>query len=193
MAAKKRSDEIENAAPVNVFEPDLQASQGFKMDDLFEAYNKKLGEVSTRKIAINERIARNREALSRINQLIEQLSLKAAQETGLTWQNAIVRNVAAEIQKVFAAASVEVTPMNGSVVLTVSKRGISPADRMRGQDSKALTLVQMENGGIGVRDFSQDTGEYPAGSLGALAGLNFKVVPVPSDRIIPSLVEWILK
>ena len=192
-AAKRRVDEPENAVAVNPFEPDVQASQGFKMDDLLVAYTGRLAESDKRKIGIQDRIKKNLDAIGRIQNLIEALSLKAQQESGATWVNVVVRPIAAELAKVFPAASIEVTPMNGSVIVTLSKKGISPADKMKGVDCRSVTVVQQDGGLCGIRDFSRDTGDYPQGSLGALAGLNHPVVPISADRIIPTMIEWLLK
>ena len=82
--------------------------------------------------------------------------------------------------------------MTGATTLTLSKKGISAAGKMKGENCRCITFVPTQEG-LGIRNYSENTQEYPEGSIGAIAGLNHPVVPVPNDNSIQFIVDWLLK
>ena len=192
MSAKKRSDD--GSVSVNPFAPDMtQVSPEFNMGALLENFEAKKAEGEKRKVGITERIAVARKNIARIEAMIESLTLKSQQESGQTWVIQVVKPLADEIQKVFSNATIDITSvLPGAVTMTLCKEGVSNIGRLKNIDCKSITLVQQEEG-VGVRDYTRNTGEYPDGSIGAISGFNHPVVPVSSADPISFLVDWILK
>lgn len=195
MSAKRRSDEAEaTVTEVNPFEPDMEkATTDFDLEVLLETYKAKITEMDKRKIGISDRISKQKEQLERISRYIETLTLKASQESGQTWTNQIVRPIVGELQKVFPHAAIDIsTVLSGAVTVTLCKRGVSAVGKLKNIDCRAVTFVPQENG-IGIRDFSSSTGEYPEGSIGAISGMNHPVIAVPADSALQFIVDWLVK
>jgi hypothetical protein len=195
MSAKRRSDEAEaTVTEVNPFEPDMEkATTDFDLEVLLETYKAKITEMDKRKIGISERVSKAKENIARIQSMIEQLTLKASQESGQTWTNQIVRPICGELQKVFPHAAIDIsTVLSGAVTVTLCKRGVSAVGKLKNIDCRAVTFVPQENG-IGIRDFSSNTGEYPEGSIGSISGLNHPVIAVPADSALQFIVDYLVK
>lgn len=198
MAKKQRNSEgveVDTQEPLNPFEADYSnISPEFNFDALIEKYQNGLQESDKKKIAITERIEKQKQSIARIQAFIENLEFKQKQESSQAWINTIVKPVVAELQKVFPAASVEMTTSMGigtAVLLTVSKKGLTPIRKMKGEDTLSLTITQLENGDLGIRNWQEDTGEYPKNSVGYLNGLGHPVIPVPRHEIFQTLVSWL--
>ena len=193
---KKKTDQAENTAgdSVNPFEPDMSlGNPEFKLADLLEQCKVKLAEQDKRKIGIQERIVKAKESIIRIQNMIQGLELKSSQESGQAWVNVVIRPLMAELQKVFPNAVIDMsTVLSGAVTVTVCRKGVTQADKLKNQECKAVTFIPAENG-LSVRDYSKDTGEYPAGSIGAIAGLNNPVVAVSPDAPVQFIVDWLLQ
>ncbi|MEI8217321.1 MAG: hypothetical protein WCF96_09520 [Eubacteriales bacterium] len=196
MSARKRNEQVDNSTNdnSNPFEPDMNlVTPEFNLTGLLNDWKTKHAESDKRKIGIAERITKAKIAISRIQNMIDGLELKGQQESGQAWVNFVVRPIVGEIQRVFPNASIDInTMLSGAVTVTVCKRGIDVAGKMKGLDTKSITLCPVEDG-VAVRDYSEDTGEYPAGSIGAIAGLNHPLVNVPPDKAIQFIVDWLLK
>ena len=195
MSAKRRTEEApESFIEANPFAPEVtQVNPEFKLADLLEAYKTKALENDKRKVGINERISKAKQNIARIEAMIESLTGKSQQESGQAWVREVVLPLVTEIQKVFPNAVLDINAMQtGAVVLTLCKKGITATARMKNMDCKSLTLVPQENG-IGVRDYSQSTNEYPQGSIGAIQGLNHSVISVDAENPVSFLVDWLLK
>ena len=196
MSARKRTEQEDNsiAETINPFEPDLSlGNPTFNLTELIETCQAKLSEQDKRKIGIQDRIGKARENIARIQNMIDGLELKTQQESGQAWVNLVVRPISEELQKVFPNATIDInTVLSGAVTLTVCRKGVNHAGKLKNQECRSLTFVQSEDG-IALRDWRSDTGEYPIGSIGAISGLNHPLVNVPKDSPIPFIVDWLLK
>lgn len=195
MSAKKRTDGSDSAVEVDALEPDMtKVSADFNLGLLLVEAGKSMDEASKRKIGLSERIGKNREAIARIETLIRNLQMKAASESGQVFVSAVLRPIQVELTNVFPNATVEVTGpygMANATTLTVSKKSVNAIGKLKGQDSKSITFVPMADGKLGVRNFDEDSGEYPTGSLGAINGLNHPTVEVPAEGTIQFILEWL--
>ena len=188
MVAKKKED----AAPVvesngNPYDADLtRVSAEFSLDKLLETFQTKKNESAARKIGLNERIETAKRNISRLQSYITQLQMKAQSEVGQVFLTLVVRPLSEEIRSVFPSASVDVFGpygLSGQSAITIGKKNIPQASRIKGTDCRSVTLVPTDDGiGIGIRDYSEDTGEHTPGSLGYLSGLNHPVIPVPTKE-----------
>jgi hypothetical protein len=69
---------------------------------------------------------------------------------------------------------------------------VTAAGKLKGVDCRSITFVPCEEG-LGIRDYSINTHSYPDNSIGGIAGLNHPVVPVPPNKAIAFIVEWLLR
>jgi hypothetical protein len=192
MSAKKRGDDQDEVS-VNPFLPDLsQISADFKFTDLMETYKTRLQESDKKKVSYAERARKNEQAIERIRALIAQLQLKMAQENSSVWVAQIVRPLAEQVQKAFKEAVVEVTQMSGSAMITLSKKNVSPTDKLKGVDAHSIVVVPHDSG-LAVRDFSKSSNEYGPGTPGAMAFLNHPLVPLSPEKVLDQLIEWLLR
>ena len=195
MSAKKRTESAENAGSDNsdCFVPNMQlGTPDFNLELLLEECKTKMAEGDKRKISYAERISKARINISRINTMIQGLELKSQQESGQAWMNSLIEPIMAEMEAIFPLATVEKRAMSGSTTLTVSKKGITAAGKLKGVDCRSITFVPTQDG-LGIRDYSENTHEYPDGSIGAIAGLNHPIVSVPTRDSIQFIVDWLMK
>lgn len=194
MAAKKRDESEEKIVDINPFEPDLsKVNPEFSLTALLENCKTKNADLDKRKIGLAERISKAKEAISRIQNMIQGLELKGQQASGQTWTNEVVRPIVLELSHVFPAAALDIsTVLSGAVTITLSKKGASAAGKLKNVDTKAVTFVPHEKG-IGIRDYSKNTGEFPEGSIGAISGYNAPVIPIEPDTALQTIVDWLLK
>lgn len=200
MVAKKKDD----AAPVlesngNPYEADLsRVSPEFSLDKLLETFQTKKNESAARKIGLNERMETARKNISRLQSYITQLQMKAQSEVGQVFLTLVVRPLSEEIRSVFPSASVDVFGpygLSGQSTITIGKKNIPQASRIKGTDCRSITLVPIDTGiGIGIRNYSEDTGEHAPGSLGYLSGLNHPVIEISSkETALAEIVNWLTK
>jgi len=196
MSAKKRVEQSDSSAGevINPFEPDMSlATPGFNLVVLMEQWKTKHAESDKRKIGISERISKAKIAISRIQNMIDGLELKGQQESGQAWVNFVVRPIVGELQKIYPNASIDMsTVLAGAVTVTICKKGIDQAGKMKNQECKSLTFVPVEDG-VALRDWRSDTGEYPIGSIGAIAGLNHPLINIPSESAISFIVDSLME
>lgn len=195
MSAKRKTDEGSEGAEVDALAPDMEKVPAeFSLKALLGDAGQKMEEASKRKIGLQERIAKNREAIQRIETLIRNLQAKAQQESGAAFVAAVVRPIQAVLTEMFPNAQVEISGPFGlasATVLTVSRKGANNVAKLKGEQTKSITFVPMADGKLGVRNVHESTGEYPPGSLGDLNGLNFEVREVPVENTIQFLLEWL--
>lgn len=195
MSAKRRNESAEETGSdtSDCFVPNMQlGTPDFNLEVLLEECKTKMAENDKRKISYTERISKARENIARINTMIQGLELKSQQESGQAWMNNLIDPIMLEIESIFPLATVEKRSMTGATTLTVSKKGATAAGKMKGVDCRSLTFVPTQDG-LGIRDYSENTHEYPEGSIGAIAGLNHPVVSVPTSDSIQFIVDWLMK
>ena len=195
MSAKRRAVEQSEVSAVesgNPFDANMElGNPEFKLSELVKLCKEKQQEQDKRKIGIAERVTKAKENIARIQNMIVGLEQKAQMESGQTFINMVIRPVLEELQKVFPSAAVDMsTVLSGAVTITVCRRGVNLAGKLKNADCKSVTLVPSEDG-ISLRDFSNDTGEYPIGSIGQISGYNYPLVSIPMDSPISFIVEWL--
>jgi hypothetical protein len=195
MSAKRRADGAGDVVEMDPLEPDMErAAQPFDLKTLLEEAGTKMAEASKRKIGLNERIQKNREAIARIETLIRNLELKGQQESGIVFSSAVLRPIQAEIQAIFPHANVELTGPYGlanCTTITVSKRNVNAIGKLKGENSKSITFIPMPDNKLGIRNLDEDTGEFPKGSIGWQQGMNHPAIPVPEENPIAFVLEWL--
>ena len=197
MVAKKKSEGTEPVESGDAFQMDLsRTSPDFLLEALLVKFRDKCGENAQRKIGIGERIQNARKAIGRLQAMITNLEIKAQGEVGTAFLSLVVRPIAEELRNAFPnAGAVDIFGphgISGQCMISISKKGANQAVKVQGVDCHMVTLVPMENG-IGIRDYSEDGKEHQPGSIGYLSGLNHPVVPVPAEKTLEFITEWLLK
>ena len=79
-----------------------------------------------------------------------------------------------------------------SVTITFSKEDDGKIANPKCENSRSITFVtKPEEDGIGIRDYSKDTGIYSPGSISYASGMNHPVVMLPDDVDLKWILAWI--
>jgi len=197
MAAKKRVEDgqsVETNDDPFMFDMG-KVSEEFSMESLLTTFKEKNGESAQRKFSIGERIVNARKNIARIQAMIGSLEVKAQTESGQVFLNLVVRPIADELKLVFPNAGINVFGpfgLNGQATVTIGKKGNAQPGKVRGGDSKSVTLVPT-NEGVSIRDYSESTDDFAPGSPEYLSGWNHPLVPVPQENSLEFIVNWIMK
>ena len=196
MSAKKRTDNQpeETNIEINPFEPQREKiREDFSLASLIQDCKEKIQEADKKKIPVGERLTKAREAISRLQNMIAGLETKGKTECGLVWTNLVIRPLVSELQNIFPTAIFEIGRpfgLAGAITLTMSRKGVNQIGKLKGMDCKTITFMPTDDT-LSVRDYGQDTGEYPPGSIGYLNGMNHPMIPIPMDKPIQFLLDYL--
>jgi hypothetical protein len=176
--------------------PDQPKDTGPKLTDITSAYLKKKELFDRSHESITKRIDSNRTNLERIQSSLTKAELQLSQLVEPSVKDDLVEPLAKALSKLLPETEGYdvIGPVGVQQAITISfvEKGASAEERLTGQKCRSITLVtKMDNGGIGVRDYSKDSGKFKPGSIGYASGLNHPVVEVPSDAGIRFLADLI--
>lgn len=202
MSAKKREEttaqdqgqqtEETSQNNVNPFEPQLDENTKLNLAELLDNYTKKAAASQETQTKTQARIQKNKEAIARIQANIAKLLERTSSFSGKAWDEAVVSPIVQLLRDIFPGAAIEKSgPLSstGAYCITITRKNIKPADKLKGVDTKSLTLVPVGEKGLGIRNYAMSTNDYPPGSVGFLLGLNFPVEEIPADKALEMILE----
>ena len=153
-----------------------------KLSVLASSYKRKHESFVTQEKSLTERRQRQEEQVTKLQKSVEDLGIKIQTLEAPSFFDSVAEPIAKELEKMFPGTESQTLAVGTAIVIGLRK----------GEEGKSVTLVPMEKGALGVRDYEKTTSKrFPKGSLEEIQGLNHPTVPIPEEADVRWLAQWL--
>lgn len=134
---------------------------------------------------------------TRLDTEITRLTKQRKQTRHPSWIDTLVKPIAEAAVATMPGWSYEILGPFGlcaAVSIHFTKNGVDWRKPTQKGALRSITFVlgDFEQGELQVRDYTQDSGRYPKGTIGELNGMNQLDLPIPPEATIAWFLKWIL-